>query len=172
MMWKYDGSSRPPFAEDVAPGEQSVWDFPRPPAIERYSQRIRVRIDGVDVADTRQAIAVLETASAPGIYIPPADVDSDLLRENEIRTYCEWKGAASYYDLSVARNILPCVGWTYHTPTSRFADIVDYVSFYPARVECYVEGERVHPQAGGFYGGWVTANLAGPIKGAPGSGWW
>jgi len=172
MTWKYDGRKHPWFADKVEPGQESVWDFPRPPAVVRDSRRVRVCFDGIDIADSTNSVRVLETASAPGVYIPPADIDMSLLQESADRTFCEWKGEAAYMDLLVRERVLRRVAWTYHAPTAHFAEIAGFVSFYPAHVECYVDDERVMPQDGGFYGGWVTAELAGPIKGAHGTGWW
>ena len=114
---------------------------------------------------------MLETASPPAWYIPPSDIDAALLVRTPQRSFCEWKGEAQYWALASDPHETP-VGWSYEDPTLPFADITGYLSFYPGRLECYIDGERVRPQAGGFYGGWVTRQIVGPFKGEPGTGHW
>lgn len=172
MSWEYTGRERPSFADKPRPGQRSVWDFPRPPAIEPDGRRVMVRYGDIVIAETTSALTVLETASAPGFYLPIDDVRMDLLRPIPRRTVCEWKGSAHYFDLELPGGVVPEVGWSYPQPRAAFAAIAEFISFYPARVECYLDDERVEPQPGGFYGGWVTADLAGPIKGAPGTAGW
>lgn len=172
MLWNYYGQKRPPFAESAGPDQESVWDYPRPPRMVRDSRHISVSLDGLEIADTNRAIRVLETASAPGVYVPPEDVRMDRLHINTDRSYCEWKGEAEYLDLRVEQGVVRSVGWTYRKPTPQFAEITGYISFYPGRIECYIDGERVRPQPGRFYGGWVTSQVAGPIKGGPGTDLW
>jgi uncharacterized protein (DUF427 family) len=172
MLWQYYGQKRPPFADASGPDQESVWDYPRPPRIVRDSRRVRVVYEGFEIAASTRAVRVLETASAPGVYVPPQDVTWDRLRENTSRTFCEWKGEARYVDLLARQGIARSVGWIYPKPTADFAEIAGYVSFYPGRVECYLGDERVRPQPGGFYGGWVTSQISGPIKGAPGTDLW
>ena len=159
MTWDYDGRERPTFADTPNPGQESVWDYPRPPAIQPDERRITVRSYELLIAESSRALRVLETASAPGFYLPGG-------------SSCEWKGSAVYFDLNAPWGEVRRVGWTYPEPHPEFAAITGYIAFYPARLECYVDGERVRSQPGGFYGGWVTSDLAGPVKGAPGTEGW
>jgi uncharacterized protein (DUF427 family) len=172
MLWDYYGQIRPPFAESVEPGQESVWDYPRPPRIARDSREVLVRIDGIEIARTSHAVRVLETASPPGFYLPPEDVRLDRLSTTNVRSFCEWKGEAVYFDLLARQGVIRRVGWSYPTPSPDFAEIAGYISFYPGRIECFVDAQRVRPQPGAFYGGWLTAEIAGPVKGEPGSESW
>lgn len=172
-MWNYNGSSRPAFAVEPKSGELSVWDFPRPPALLRDPRRVQVRAGGEILADSTRAVKVLETASPPTFYLPTDDVRMDLLREAAGSSHCEWKGVARYVALANSGNAPgPAIGWSYPRPMAAFATIAGWLSFYPGRVECEVDGERVQPQPGGFYGGWLTSEIVGPVKGEPGTGHW
>lgn len=171
-VWKYDGSKRPPFAADAGPGQESVWDYSRPPPLEADSRRVIVRHGGVVIADTVRSIRVLETASPPTFYLPPEDVDRALLNRAEGSSFCEWKGAATYWSVVAQGEVLTRVGWSYGDPFPEFEGITDYLSFYPARLDCSVDGVRVKPQPGGFYGGWITQEITGPFKGEGDSAWW
>ena len=171
-MWKYDGSERPPFADGPAAGQESVWDYPRPPAIRADSRRVRVLLGRHVIADTREALRVLETASAPTFYLPLADVDAAALVPARGVSLCEWKGAASYFDVSCAELHVARAAWSYLEPKPAFAAIAGHLAFYPALLDCFVDGERVRPQPGGYYGGWLTSEIVGPVKGEPGSGGW
>ena len=152
------------------PGQESVWDYPRPPRIEPTDRRVRVIVGGVTVADTTHALRVLETASPPTFYIPPADVRLDLLVAESGHTVCEWKGEASYWSIRVGEHVWRSAAWSYPEPKVSFDAIRDHLAFYAGRVdEAWVEDERVDPQAGSFYGGWVTAEIIGPFKGQPGT---
>ena len=133
---------------------------------------MRVTLGGNDVVDSLQALRVLETAGAPVVYIPPSDIAGGSLRPASGSSFCEWKGTAAYLDVAAGAEVAPGAAWTYEDPTPAFAAIAGWVSFYPALVDCYLDDERVEPQPGGFYGGWVTAEIVGPIKGAPGSAGW
>ena len=170
-MWKYNGAERPPFADEPGPGQESVWDYPRPPILVTCNQEIEVLHQGVSLARTVAALRVLETASPPTYYLPAKDVDWTLLSRTQDSSFCEWKGVATYWALAENPAAGP-VGWSYESPSERFAQIDGYVSFYPGRIACYVDGERVAAQPGGFYGGWVTSTIVGPIKGKPGTGHW
>ena len=172
MLWQYYGQKRPPFADASGPDQESVWDYPRPPRIVSENRPVRVRYEGTELVASTRAIRVLETASAPGVYVPPEDVIWDRLRENSDRSFCEWKGEARYFDLLARQGIVRCVAWGYPNPTPAFSQIAGYISFYPGRVECFIGDERVSAQPGGFYGGWVTPRITGPIKGAPGTDLW
>jgi uncharacterized protein (DUF427 family) len=171
-VWEYRGQKRPSFAIEPGPGQESVWDYPRPPALKRDGRRVEVRFADVIVADSCRTYRVLETASPPTFYIPPEDVHVELLTPLAGASFCEWKGTARYWSLSAEGSSGEAVGWSYPQPTEPFSQIAGYFSFYPARVECYVGGERVRPQGGGFYGGWVTREIVGPFKGEPGTGSW
>jgi uncharacterized protein (DUF427 family) len=155
------------------PGQESVWDYPRPPRVERSARRATVVLAGTVVADSSRALRVLETAGPPTIYIPRADVEDDLLRPTRHHSFCEWKGRASYLDVVVGDRTAPRAAWTYPRPKRGYEVLVDHVSFYPGRVDaCYLGGELVRPQPGRFYGGWITDDIVGPFKGIRGSGWW
>ena len=172
-MWTWTGKERPPWAEEPQKGQESVWDYPRPPRIERDPRRVVVRAGQALLADTMAAVRVLETASPPTFYIPPNDVPIELLTPANAPTYCEWKGEARHWSLDLeGERSGVLVAWSYPSPTPAFESIRDYLSFYPGRVECLVAGERVQPQDGGFYGGWITSEIVGPFKGAPGTGGW
>lgn len=151
---------------------ESVWDYPRPPRIEPVDRRVRVSLAGVAVADTERASRVLETAGAPVVYLPAGEIATGVLRQSAGSSFCEWKGSATYYDVVAGGERAPNAAWAYLDPTPPFSSIAGYVSFYPALVECLLDDEPVEPQPGGFYGGWVTAEITGPIKGEPGSGGW
>ena len=167
--WQYDGRRRPPFAEAPGPGRESVWDYPRPPRLAPNARLVEVRHGERPIAATRRAIRVLETASPPTFYLPPEDLSRGVLVPAPGSSHCEWKGRARYWALSEGG---APVAWTYDDPTPAFAAIRGWFSFYPARVDCFVDGERVRPQPGGFYGGWLTDDISGPVKGEPGTGHW
>ena len=171
-MWKYTGKERPPFAVDPKKGEESVWDYPRPPMADADSRKVVVKAFGVIILETSRAIRILETASSPTFYIPPVDIDTDFLEQASGSSFCEWKGKATYWNVTVNGRNLQKAAWSYHNPSERFKEIDGYFSFYPARVDCYVDGEKVIPQPGGYYGGWVTSEIVGPMKGGPGTGGW
>jgi uncharacterized protein (DUF427 family) len=170
--WRYHGRARPPFAAEPAPGQESVWDYPRPPCIDAETREVVVRVGDVEVARTRRALRVLETASPPTVYIPRSDVAAEYIRPAPGSSRCEWKGTARYWTVSVNPVVLEAVGWSYDDPLPAFEAIRTHLSFYPGRIECYVDGVRVRAQAGGFYGGWVTPELVGPFKGDPGTSGW
>ncbi len=161
-----------PTPDLAGPGQESVWDYPRPPALERTDALVVVRLAGTTIAETRRAFRVLETSHPPSYYLPPDDIDRTFVNDVPGTTFCEWKGRASYVDVEVAGERAQRAGWYYPVPNVRYADLAGHVSFYPSRVECYVDGERVRSVPGGFYGGWVTDDVVGPFKGAPGTEWW
>ena len=153
---------------------ESVWDYPRPPRLEASTRAVRVEHGGRVVAESRRAWRVLETSHPPGWYIPRDDVDMSLLVPLAVTTFCEWKGQAVYFHVVVpgAERALRAA-WSYPRPRAGYEAIADAVAFYPQRVDaCFVDGERVAPQPGEFYGGWVTADVQGPFKGGPGSAGW
>ena len=162
-----------PEPDPVAPGQESVWAFPRPAIAEPCSARIVIEHAGVIVADTRAAVRTLETSHPPSYYIPPADIAPGVLRRAEGSSMCEWKGAAVYWDVVVGDIVLPRVGWSYPSPTRTFQSLRDHVAFYARPFDrCTVDGETVIPQPGAFYGGWITSGFAGPFKGVLGSMGW
>jgi uncharacterized protein (DUF427 family) len=170
--WRYYGRVRPEFAVEPGPDQESVWDYPRPPRIEADHREVIVRVGNVEVARTRRALRVLETASPPTVYIPPSDVATEYLQPAPGASTCEWKGSARYWTVRVAPTVLDAVGWSYDDPLPAFAAIRGHLSCYPGRIECYVAGMRVTAQPGGFYGGWVTPDVVGPFKGGPGTSGW
>ncbi|MDJ0749052.1 MAG: DUF427 domain-containing protein [Woeseiaceae bacterium] len=163
-------TARPDFASEPGRGQESVWDYPRPPAIRRDNRAIEVRSDNVAIAKTAASYKIMETASPPTFYVPPDDVDLDMLVRLTGSTICEWKGAASYW--AVATDTNQPVAWSYERPRARFEMIRGFLAFYPGRVECFIDSERVQPQPGRFYGGWITSDICGPFKGEPGTGHW
>lgn len=172
-MWTHTGKVRPPFADPPKSGQESVWDYPRPPAVVPDARTVIVEWRGVEIARSTRTMRVLETASPPVFYLPPEDVRADLLMAAPGRSFCEWKGLAAYWSLRLPDgSTAEAVGWSYPDPMPAFTAIAGWLSFYPGPLDCSVNGERVRPQAGGFYGGWVTDELAGPFKGAPGTGHW
>ncbi|HEX7473994.1 MAG TPA: DUF427 domain-containing protein [Candidatus Limnocylindrales bacterium] len=155
------------------PGQESVWDYPRPPRVEPVSDRLRVVVAGVTVAATERGFRVLETAGAPVYYFPPEDVRLDLLRTSSQRTECEWKGTARYHTLRLAERTIENLAWSYPEPRFGFESLRDHLAFYAGQVdEAWVGDERATPQPGAFYGGWITSRVVGPFKGGPGSFRW
>ena len=171
-MWQHRAVSR---LSAVADGRrtESVWDYPRPPALERCGRRVRIELGGVTIADSAAALRVLETSHPPTIYIPPADVAPGCIEAGAGSSFCEWKGLASYVDVVAGDRREARAGWTYRAPVREYAALCDHLAFYPSRMDaCWLDDERVQPQAGDFYGGWVTADLRGPFKGAAGTAGW
>lgn len=159
--------------EGVEPERESVWDYPRPPRVEPTAARIQVWHNGLAVADTTRSRRVLETSQPPVYYVPPDDVDLDLLERSTNLTFCEWKGLATYVSIRVGDRLAPDAGWTYRDPTPAFESIRDHYAFYAQRLdECLVAGEAVQPNEGQFYGGWITSSVVGPFKGGPGTAGW
>ena len=158
---------------EPGPGEESVWDYPRPPRVERSAKHLVVTFASQAIADTTRALKVMETASPPTYYVPPEDLRHEFLRTSSGRhTFCEWKGRATYLDVIVGERTSSRAGWTYEHPMPNFAELAHHLAFYPARVDCTLDGEPVRPQGGGFYGGWVTDEILGPWKGEPGTESW
>lgn len=187
--WNWRGQTRPPFAVVPGPGQVSVWDFPRPPRLVNDSREVVIRWGDLEVAHTRHAVLVLETSRPPSFYIPLTDVDQSLLREGTSSSFCEWKGPASYWSLVSKTQVLPNVGWAYPHPISGGIDdkeggegkqgkglgaeaLAKCIAFYPTHLTCTVGGEKVTPQPGGFYGGWITPELVGPFKSEAGTQGW
>ncbi|MER5572852.1 DUF427 domain-containing protein [Streptomyces massasporeus] len=153
---------------------ESVWDYPRPPVIRADDRHVRVECAGQVVAETRRAVRVLETSHPPVFYISPQDVRTELLFPAVAgRTWCEWKGSARYWDVIVGDDVRARAAWSYPRPEPGYAHLADFFAFYPSRMDrCTVDGEEVTAQEGDFYGGWITAEVRGPFKGAPGTQLW
>jgi uncharacterized protein (DUF427 family) len=151
---------------------ENVQDYPRPPVLEPVRHRLGVLLNGETVADTTRAFRVLETHHAPTYYIPPEDVTAALIPSRGT-TFCEWKGQAAYFDVQAGDKTAHHAAWSYPSPSASFSALAGHVSFYAGAMDaCFVGAERVIPQPGDFYGGWVTANLQGCIKGTPGTEHW
>jgi uncharacterized protein (DUF427 family) len=162
-----------PVRIEPGPGQESVWDYPRPPRVEPCRRRVRAVLGGVVVADSSRALRVLETASPPTIYVPRADVREECLVPAAGGSWCEWKGRAAYFDVVSGEQLAEQAAWTYHNPTPPFGQLAGHVAFYPGRMDaCYLDEELVRPQPGGFYGGWITDDIVGPVKGDPGTLFW
>ena len=153
--------------------QESVWDYPRPPREEPTAKRIRVVFNDATIADTTRAIRVLETSHPPVYYIPAQDVRMEYLTVASRRTFCEFKGSASYWTLKVGNRRVENAAWSYQTPSAGYESIKGYLAFYPSKTDaCYVDDEQVQPQEGDFYGGWITSNIVGPFKGGAGTWGW
>ena len=152
---------------------ESVWEYPRPPHLEPTPRRIRVVVAGVTLADTHRALRLLETSHPPTYYLPPDDVRMDLLRPAMGSSFCEWKGQARYLEAVVGERRVARVAWSYDRPNAAYGPLARHLAFYASRVdEAWVDDERVAPQPGDFYSGWITSNLVGPFKGGPGTSGW
>ncbi|MEM6632405.1 MAG: DUF427 domain-containing protein [Bacteroidota bacterium] len=156
------------------PGQESVWDYPRPPRLEKFRGHISIQHQGITLVSSNKTYRVLETSHPPVYYIPPEDIQMQYLQSNAQRnTFCEWKGMASYYDWVHEKKRQARVAWFYPTPSNSFEEIRDYLAFYPSKMEaCYVNDELVQAQEGDFYGGWITSNIVGPFKGPSGTWGW
>jgi uncharacterized protein (DUF427 family) len=155
------------------PGQESVWDYPRPPRLERSGRQLVVRLGGEVVAATGRPWRVLETSHPPVYYVPSEDVRPGVLMPNPRRSWCEFKGEAAYWTVVGGGVTRIDAAWSYPLPTPGYEPLTDAVAFYPARMdECLLDGERVRPQPGGFYGGWITDDVVGPVKGDPGTAGW
>lgn len=165
----------PPPADRVVPGpgQESVWDYPRPPRCELTTKHVVVVFNGVVVADTRRAVRVLETSHPPVYYLHPDDVKMDHLEPAGGGSFCEYKGVAEYYTLRVGGRAAGTVAWTYADPSPAFRLLAHHIAFYAGPLDAAtVDGEKVTPQPGGFYGGWITPDVVGPFKGGPGTRGW
>ncbi len=154
-------------------GQESVWDYPRPPKIEATRKRIRVVFNGVVIADSTNALRVLETSHPPSYYIPQSDIKMEYFSAIPRKTLCEYKGTASYWTITVNGKESVSAAWSYPKPLEGYEAIKDHLAFYPVRVDaCYVAEEKVKAQAGDFYGGWITSDVVGPFKGEAGTHGW
>jgi uncharacterized protein (DUF427 family) len=171
-MWVYTGDKRPAFAETPATGQESVWDYPRPPKLVADHRRIVVQCGDLLIADSRENYRILETAGPPTFYIAPENVRLELLKPLPATSHCEWKGAAQYWTSETVTSPREAIAWSYPKAQAPYDTVSGYFSFYPGRIECFVDGQRVRPQPGYFYGGWITDEIVGPWKGEPGTEWW
>jgi len=164
---------RHPKPDQPGPGQESVWDYPRPPALRSSTESVQVVLGGVTIASTTRSLQVLETSHPPTYYLPRESFLDGVLVPTEGASFCEWKGQASYFDVVGGDVRVERGAWTYLAPTSRFAEITGTIALMPATMDrCVVDGEDVVPQEGSFYGGWITSKVAGPFKGGPGSWGW
>jgi uncharacterized protein (DUF427 family) len=165
-MWK-------PKRTEPMPGQESVWDYPRPPQLEKVNARLCVIFNSQIIAETTSGFRVLETSHPPVYYIPPDDIVLPYLRSAPGNSWCEFKGHAKYWSLDVQGKRAENVAWSYPSPSPAFSSIAGFLAFYASRVdECWVDDERVQPQEGDFYGGWITSRVVGPFKGAVGTRAW
>ena len=155
------------------PGQESVWNYPRPPRVEPLYARVTIELGGRMIADTTAARRVLETSHPPAIYLPPEAFVDGALEPAAGSSFCEFKGSARYFDVVGGDARAERAAWSYPAPSPGFESITGFVSVYPGRMErCTIDGETVTPQEGDFYGGWITARIVGPFKGAPGTWGW
>ena len=167
------GVFRRPRPIKPAPGQESVWDYPRPPRVEPRSERVVVRLGGQVIVDTTQAVRVLETSHPPVYYVPLDAFPDGVLVPVGGTTFCEFKGQASYFTITAGGTVVERGGWTYPQPARGFEALSSRVALYPEHMDsCEVDGEQVTFQEGGFYGGWITRQIVGPFKGGPGTAGW
>lgn len=163
---------RPPRIQP-GPGQESVWDYPRPPALEHSEKHLEVFFNDILIADSSSVKKVMETSGPPVYYIPEADIEMKYLKHSAHKTLCEWKGVASYYDIEVHDKRAPNAAWHYPEPIPGYEDLKGHIAFYAQLMDaCFVDGELVMPQHGTFYGGWITSEIVGPFKGEPGTEGW
>jgi len=155
------------------PGQESVWDYPRPPALDATSRPLRVEFAGITIAETTAAFRILETSHPPVYYFPAQDVEQRYLFRGTGRSFCEFKGRASFWDIRVGDREAVNAAWCYARPAKIYEALAGMFAFYPGKVDaCFVDGERVEAQPGEFYGGWITSHVAGPFKGGGGTRGW
>jgi len=155
------------------PGQESVWEYPRPPRVEPVKERIQIIYNGTTIAESTSAYRVLETSHPPVYYLPREDIRMEYLTRSSKTSFCEWKGQAVYYNLNVDGQKEAHAAWAYPDPSPRYEAIKDHLAFYADPMDaCYVGDQQVKPQPGQFYGGWITDNIVGPFKGGPDTiGW-
>jgi uncharacterized protein (DUF427 family) len=164
---------RHPKAIKPKQGQESVWDYPRPPKLEPVGETVRVIFNEKVLAQSTEALRILETSHPPTIYIPKKDIDLSMLEEASRNTYCEWKGRGSYYHLLNGDRVVQNAAWYYHNPRNAYKDLKNHIAFYPSKVDqCFIGDEEVEAQAGDFYGGWITSKIVGPYKGGDGTFGW
>jgi uncharacterized protein (DUF427 family) len=152
---------------------ENVWDYPRPPSIEPSGEHLVVVLGHRTIADTTTSYRICETSHPPTYYLPISSFADGVLQRVEGTTWCEWKGAAAYFDVVTDERTIAAGAWTYETPNDGYRDLVGHVAIYPGKVDgCSIDGEPVQAQEGDFYGGWITSRVTGPFKGAPGTMGW
>lgn len=156
------------------PGQESVWDYPRPPKIESTNKLLQVKYEGLIIAQTNLGYRILETSHPPVYYFPPESIKMEYLQKQYgAKSHCEFKGIAEYWDISINGKVVLAAAWSYPQPHGRYKDVQDYLAFYPSKAEaCFVNGELVQSQKGDFYGGWITKDIVGPFKGGVGTWGW
>jgi uncharacterized protein (DUF427 family) len=170
QYWRNLKRERPSDIIVPAPGQESVWDYPRPPAVEPVAERLQVWFAGAPIADTVHGLRVIETSCPPTYYFPQEDVRLDFLKPMVHTTLCEWKGLATYWDVNIRGRRQEAVAWSYDSPEPAYGRLKRHFAFYPGLVDtCLVGTQQVQAQVGDYYGGWITSNIVGPFKGAPGS---
>lgn len=171
--WRAFVRQRPEQVETPGPGQESVWDYPRPPRVDAVSKLIRVEFGGELLAESERALRVVETASPPVYYLPPEDVRTEFLAPSGHSTLCEWKGRARYWHVQVGEQRQPSAVFSYPDPMEGFEAIAGYMAFYSQKMSaCFAGQEQARPQAGPFYAGWITSAIVGPFKGDPGTEAW
>jgi len=159
--------------DPVGPGQESVWAYPRPAIAQPCQKHLRIVHRGVTIAATSNAVRTLETSHPPSFYFPPQDIAAGVLQASRRGSFCEWKGEAVYFDVCIDGETLRDAAWSYPRPSPAFLSLRDHIAFYAGPFDaCFIDGARVTPQPGGFYGGWISPDLAGPFKGVPGSAFW
>jgi uncharacterized protein (DUF427 family) len=162
-----------PAPHPVAPGQESVWDYPRPPRIEAVDRRVTIEFGGQRIVDTTDVVRVLETSHPPVYYLPISAFAEGALVPARGSSFCEFKGSARYFDVIGGAGTAQGAAWNYPTPSPGYGLLADRVAVYAGRMDrCTVDGEEVRAQEGDFYGGWITGRITGPFKGAPGTGGW
>lgn len=173
QKWRNVKRDRPQVIDTPGPGQESVWDYPRPPRLETVQHYVRIVHQDVVLADTHEAFRVCETAGPPVYYIPVEFVSFDhLVQSKSDITLCEWKGLATYWTLKYNDQTIEDVAWSYPKPFPGYETLKNALAFFPGKIDCFVNDEHVQPQPGKYYGGWVTSNITGPFKGEPGSKGW
>ncbi len=171
--WRNLKRSRPTQIEVPSPGQESVWNYPRPPRVEPVEQRIRVEFGSIVLAESLNSYRVVETAGPPVYYLPPTDVRMQYLERSSHSTLCEWKGVGQYWSVRFGQQLAENAAWSYPNPWEGYETIQDYIAFNASKMDaCYVGSYRVTPQPGDYYGGWITPNIVGPFKGEPGTEQW
>lgn len=164
---------RPDTIPIPGPGQESVWDYPRPPRVEPVDRTLRVEFAGYTLAETTRGLRVIETAGPPVYYFPLSDVRPDVLEATACQTLCEWKGMASYWTVRMGTRVAEYAAWSYLEPDPAYRALKGFLAFYPGLMDaCYVGDRRVSAQPGSFYGGWITPDILGPFKGDPGTESW
>lgn len=171
--WRAFQRKRPSQIIQPCPGQESVWDYPRPPAFELRSSFLRIIFADALIAESQKAVRMTETSCPPVYYLPPEDVRMEYLEKTGRGTLCEWKGLAQYWSVQVGKITAESAAWSYPDPEPAYCMIRDYLAFYPSKMDvCMVDGQIAVAQTSDYYGGWITSNIVGPFKGGPGSEAW